>query len=314
MCNVVLEWIGLDTRMTRLPSNLTIEVGSRPLKHMRTGWAWVNKCEQENSTLMDLCECWARLVKGGALFMELKAGGRVEWNCAYGGAQHLHSIHTAWNTQHWLWPFLCVAPIMPHHAPSILLRSISFGFIQLNHTEATSLSKGQSRYYLCGRVLSLAWVRRTICQSKSGSGQRTRRPAWFPTKRRNINRCSMVRRYVKNNMNMHEWYPPSISYSGKGSKMRLLFRYPWNSTRATFCATSMWLLLFAHCPAATLFCQQWHVAEGWSCCVPSSGDMPANIIQVCLCTKPPHILRHPVCKMHTFQMFFQMGTSWGYRL
>jgi hypothetical protein len=116
MCNVVLEWMWLDTRMTRLPSNLTIEVGSRPLKHMRTGWAWVNKCEQENSTLMDLCECWARLVKGGALFMELKAGGRVEWNCAYGGAQHLHSIHTAWNTQHWLWPFLCVAPIMPHHA------------------------------------------------------------------------------------------------------------------------------------------------------------------------------------------------------
>lgn len=28
-------------------------------------------------------------------------------------------------------------PIMPHHAPSILLRSISFGFIQLKHTEAT---------------------------------------------------------------------------------------------------------------------------------------------------------------------------------
>ena len=27
--------------------------------------------------------------------------------------------------------------IMPHHAPSILLRSISFGFIQLKHTEAT---------------------------------------------------------------------------------------------------------------------------------------------------------------------------------
>ena len=191
-------------------------------------------------------------------------------------------------------------PIMPHPFYSDPFLSGSF-----NWTILKPLKPVKSRYYLCGRVLSLAWVRRTICQSKSGSGQRTRRPAWFPTKRRNLNRCSMVRRYVKNNMNMHEWYPPSISYSGKGSKMTLLFRYPWNSTRATFCATSMWLLLFAHCPAATLFCQQWHVAEGWSCCVPSSGDMPANIIQVCLCTKPPHILRHPVCKMHTFQMFFR---------
>ena len=307
MCNVVLEWFGLDTRMTRLPSNLTIEVGSRPLKHMRTGWAWVNKCEQENSTLMDLCECWARLVKGGALFMELKAGGRVEWNCAYGWAQHLHSIHTAWNTQHWLWPFFVCCP---HHAPSCPINFTPIHFFRVHSTETYwshwSLSKGQSRYYLRGRVLSLAWVRRTICQSKSGSEQRTRRPAWFPTKRRNLNRCSMVRRYVKNNMNMHEWYPPSISYSGKGSKMTLLFRYPWNSTRATFCATSMWLLLFAHCPAATLFCQQLHVAEGWSCCVPSSGDMPANIIHVCLCTKPPHILR--------LSDVFQMGISWGYRL
>ena len=125
MCNVVLEWFGLDTRMTRLPSNLIIEVGSRPLKHMRTGWAWVNKCEQKKSTLMDLCECWARLVKGGALFMEPKAGGRVEWNCAYGGAQHLHSIHTAWNTQHWLWPFFVCCP---HHAPSCPIMPHPFYF------------------------------------------------------------------------------------------------------------------------------------------------------------------------------------------
>lgn len=132
MCNVVLEWIGLDTRMTRLPSNLTIEVGSRPLKHMRTGWAWVNKCEQENSTLMDLCECWARLVKGGALFMELKAGGRVEWNCAYGGAQHLHSIHTAWNTQHWLWPFFVCCP---HHAPSCPIHFTPIHFFRVHSTE-----------------------------------------------------------------------------------------------------------------------------------------------------------------------------------
>ena len=52
----------------------------------------------------------------------------------WGGARHLHSIHTAWTG---CAPFVCC----PHHPPSCLIhfttvRSISFGFIQLKHTEA----------------------------------------------------------------------------------------------------------------------------------------------------------------------------------